>query len=305
LKKKYSLRSISKSLERSVCCISDEIKKNSVNGEYNPIKANLKSYVRRRNSKYQPMKIIKNNQLRDAVDNMLYDDQSPPNIAGRINNHEKQLPNISKDSIYRYIESPYGRQIEYYRSTKKQRRYRRTRSKRLEDRIFINKRPKSIDLRHKIGHIEGDFIVSDKSGKGILLVVVDRKTRYTFLEKIIDVTIDNVHNSFIKIKNRFKEMKTMTLDNDVLFQRHKELETLTKTKIYFCKPYHSWEKGTVENTNKYIRKDIPKRSDISRYSNLFIKCLEDKLNRRSLKCLNYLTPKETLGLERNNKKRNK
>lgn len=305
MKRKYSLRDISKSLERSVCCISDEIKKNSVNGEYNPIKANHKSYVRRRNSKYQPMKIIKNNPLRNMVDNMLYDDQSPPNIAGRINNHEKQLPNISKDSIYRYIASPYGRRIEYYLSTRIGRKYRRPKSKKLEDRTFIDKRPKGIDLRHKIGHVEGDFIVSGKTGKGILLVVVDRKTRYTFLKKIIDVTIENVHNSFIKIKNRFKEMKTMTLDNDILFQHHKELEVLTNTKIYFCKPYHSWEKGTVENTNKYIRKDMPKRSDISKCSDLFIECLEDKLNRRSLKCLNYLTPKEALDLERNNKKRNK
>jgi len=251
------------------------------------------------------MKIIKNNHLRSIVDSMLYDDQSPPNIAGRINNHESKLPNISKDSIYRYISSLYGRQIEYYLSTKIRRRYRRPKSKKLEDRIFIDKRPKSIDLRHKIGHVEADFIVSGYSGKGILLVVVDRKTRYTFLERIIDVTIDNVHIAFKKIQSRFPEMKTMTLDNDILFQKHKELEVLTNTKIYFCKPYHSWEKGTVENTNKYIRKDIPKRSDISRHSNLFIKYLEDKLNRRSLRCLNYLTPKEALSLEKNNKKRNK
>ncbi len=251
------------------------------------------------------MKIIKNSFLRSVVDNMLYDDQSPLNIAGRINNHESKLPNISKDSIYRYIASPYGRRIEYYLSTRVKRRYRRPKSKKLEDRTFIDKRPKSIDLRHKIGHVEGGFIVSGKSGKGILLVVVDRKTRHTFLEKIINVTIDNVHNSFVKIKDKFPEMKTITLDNDILFQLHKELEVITNTKIYFCKPYHSWEKGTVENTNKYIRKDIPKRSDISRYSNIFIKCLEDKLNRRSLKCLSYLTPKEVLDLERNNKKRNK
>lgn len=261
--------------------------------------------MRRKNSKYQPMKIIRNDKLRNVIDIALYDDVSPPNIAGRINNYEKQLPNISKDSIYRYIASPYGRQIEYYRLRKKRRIHRRTKLKKLEDRIFIDRRPKSIDLRLKIGHVEADFVVSGKSGKGILLVVVDRKARYTFLERIIDITIDNVHNSFVKIKNKFPEMKTMTLDNDILFRKHKELEILINTKIYFCKPYHSWEKGTVENTNKYIRKDIPKGSDISRYSDLFIKYLEDKLNRRPLKCLNYLTPQEVLDLERNKQKRNK
>ncbi|QQR54385.1 IS30 family transposase [Candidatus Peregrinibacteria bacterium] len=90
----------------------------------------------------------------------------------------------------------------------------------------------------------------------------------------------------------------MTTDNDILFQKHKELEKLLGIKIYFCHPYHSWEKGTVENTNKIIRKDIPKGSDISKYSKAFIQRLEEKLNRRPLKCLNYLTPKEALLVHR-------
>ena len=250
------------------------------------------------------MKIIKNIGLRDLIDELLFDDQSPLNIAGRINKHEQQLPNISKDSIYRYIESVYGRNIEYHRQKRKARRHRhRAKNKKLNDRVFIDKRPKSVNLRQKIGHGEADFIASGKSGKGILLVVVERKTRNTFLEKIMKVNINNVHQSFVKIKERFPEMKTITTDNDLLFQKHKELEELLKIKIYFCHPYHSWEKGTVENVNKHIRQDIPKGSDISKYSKKFIQQLEIKLNRRILACLNYLTPAEALQLERKTKKR--
>ena len=89
-------------------------------------------------------------------------------------------------------------------------------------------------------------------------------------------------------------MKTMTTDNDILFRRHKELEKLLSIKIYFCHPYHSWEKGTVENTNKYIRKDIPKGSNISKYSKKFIISIEEKLNRRFMKCLGHVTPDEIL-----------
>ena len=108
------------------------------------------------------------------------------------------------------------------------------------------------------------------------------------------VNINNVHRSFIRIKQKFPEIKTITLDNDILFQKHKELKRILNVKIYFCHPYHSWEKGLVENINKHIRKYIPKGSDISRYSKPYIKSIEDKLNRRFLNCLNSFTPYEII-----------
>ena len=113
--RKYSLREIARVLKRSVSTISDEIRLNNVKGEYDPIKAHYKSYVRRKYGKYQGMKIVHNPKLREFVEKELLDDQSPPNISGRIRKHEKQLPSVSKNIIYRYIKSPYGRRIEYYR----------------------------------------------------------------------------------------------------------------------------------------------------------------------------------------------
>ena len=144
-------------------------------------------------------------------------------------------------------------------------------------------------------------MVSGKSGKGIILNVTDRRSRNTFLERIIHVTIENVHKAFLRIKERFPELKTITTDNDILMQRYKELALLLNVKIYFCDPYSSWQKGTVENSNKYARRDIPKSSDISKYSKQFIKRLEAKLNRRIMKCLNYQTPQEVLDKHRNTK----
>ena len=141
----------------------------------------------------------------------------------------------------------------------------------IKDRIFIDKRPQFISKRQRLGDVEADFIVSGKNGKGIILVVADRKTRAIFLERIIKINIVNVHRAFLKIKARFSEMKTITADNDILFQKHKELAKILNVKIYFCHPYHSWEKGTVENINGHIRKYIPKGSDISKYSEYFIK----------------------------------
>lgn len=277
--------------------------RNRVKKRYDPNKAGHKAYTRRKYSKYQGMKITENRELENFVEAGLYDDLSPEAIAGQIKKRKKNLIPISKDSIRRWIKSVYGRKIEYYRKKKRARRYRRrARSQKLNDRVFINKRPGYINKRRRIGDAEADFIVSGKTGKGIILNVTDRKSRKTFLELITEINIENVHRAFQRIKIRFPELKTITTDNDILLQRHKELEALLNVKIYFCDPYSSWQKGTVENSNKYVRRDIPKGSNLSKYSGKFIKSIEEKLNRRPLKCLRYKTPDEVLNESRKRKK---
>ena len=286
-------------MNRSVSSVFDEIKRNSVKGEYNPKKANDKARVRRQDAKYQGMKIVRNGKPQETIEKLLYDDQTPEAIAGKLRNESAWA---SKDSIYRYIKSVYGRKIEAYRKKQRKRKTgKRPRICKLKDRTFIDKRPRIINARRRIGDVEADFIVSGRNGKGILLVVVCRKTRATFIERIIRVNIENVHSAFQRIKSRFPEMKTITIDNDVLLQKHRELEGILGVKIYFCHPYHSWEKGTVENTNKHIRKYIPKGSDISKYSKRFIRNLEAKLNRRIMKVINFKTPEELLTYYRKTK----
>ena len=241
------------------------------------------------------MKIIGHTELKKFVNSQLLAGQSPEDVAGRLKKkREKKLPFVSKDSIYRYLKSVYGRRIEAKLLKKKQRKRKRARSISLDGRIFIDKRPNIINARMRIGDAEADFIVSGKSGKGILVVVVDRKSRASFLEPIWQANINNVHRALRLIRKRFPEWRTMTTDNDLLFQKHKSLEKELNVKIFFCHPYHSWEKGTVENTNGEIRKDLPKGSDISQYSGKFFKNLEEKLNSRFMKCLSYQTPAEVL-----------
>jgi len=249
------------------------------------------------------MKIVEHPDLRIFVERELYHDQSPENIAGRIKTHEKYVPRISKESIYRYIGSVYGRRIEYHRSKKKSRwRRRRVRVEKLTQRTFIEKRPVSINRRMRIGNAEADFIVSGGDGTGIMLTVVDRKIRVAFLELILEVTIEQVHRAFLRIKKRYSELRTFTTDNDILFQHHRKLARLLGVKIYFCHPYHSWEKGSIENVNGVIRRTIPKGSNLSRYSKQFVRILEKKLNDRFMKCLGYRTPYEALHEARKQKK---
>ena len=89
-----------------------------------------------------------------------------------------------------------------------------------------------INARMRVGDVEADFILSGKTGKGILLVIVCRKLRAVFIEQIIKTNIKAVHRAFKRIKKRFPEIKTITTDNDLLLQKHKELEKLLKVKIY-------------------------------------------------------------------------
>jgi len=248
------------------------------------------------------MKIVGDQDIRTFVESNLFDDQSPVNLSRRIDRREKWLPTISKNSIYRFIESPYGRKIEAYRNKKKPRwRRKRVRMEGIADRVFIDKRPIRANNRKSIGDAEADFLVSGKSGKGIILNVTDRKSRAPFLERITAVSVRNVYVAFVEIKKRFPELKTLTMDNDILFQKHRELEILLKVKIYFCHPYHSWEKGTVERMNRCVRRDIPKGSNISKYSKKFIRLVEEKLQRRIYQCLDYRTPLEVLEQHRKRK----
>jgi transposase, IS30 family len=238
------------------------------------------------------MSIVNNTVLRDRAEELLLDDISPETVAGRIKKESNGVLHTSKNTLYRYIASIYGRKIEYHRSRIKYRNKSKVRLASLADRIHISNRPMQAECRSVYGHAEADFIVSGAGGSGILLVVVDRKIRKSFLRKIYPVSIENVHTGFLSIQQEYPDMKTLTLDNDILFRKHKILAQLLCVDIYFCTPYHSWEKGTVENTNRYIRRYIKKRSDISQYSDEYIQAVQDKLNRRPMKCLDYNTPDE-------------
>ena len=140
--------------------------------------------------------------------------------------------------------------------------------------------------------MEGDFIVSGKSGKGILLTLTDRRVRKSLLERILPVSVRNVERALLQMKKRFPEIKTITFDNDILFLEHKRLEQKLRVKIYFCHPRSPWEKPSIENLNRWVRRFVPKSSDISRYSKLFFRKLEAKANRRFMEVLGFYTPEE-------------
>jgi IS30 family transposase len=310
-----SLREIARTLGRSVSTISDEISrgrrsdssKSGSPGEYIPEVAHHKAYVKRKYAKYQGMKIMGNSDLKMFIDNALLELQSPEAIAGRLalgrdlDSHGDILPKVSRSCIEKYIHSVYGEairiEIDAMKILYKRRTRRRTPAK-LDGRKFIDERPSVITNRKRLGDLEVDFIVSGRSGSGSLLTATDRRGRFSFIRKLYPVTIENLKIALLDIKTRYPDLKSITTDNDILFVCHEQLEEILGIPIYFCHPYSSWEKGSVENLNKYIRKFIRKGSNISSYSRALIATIEQKANSRFMGVIGYLTPAEFLMQER-------
>lgn len=245
------------------------------------------------------MSIVRNQALQAFIERELLNQQSPAAITGRLATGLDGLPYVCRDTIEKYIRSVYGRKLEYELKVLKAGQQRQRRKKRppvevLEKRTFIDSRPAVITNRERVGDLEADFIVSGKSGSGYLLTAVDRKSRYGFIRKILPVTIANVEQALLDIQRAFPELASVTLDNDLLFRYHERLEALLGVPIYFCHPYASWQKGTIENYNKQVRKYVPKGSDISQYGEEYLAFAASRLNSRFMSILDYKTPRECL-----------
>lgn len=281
-----------------------ELTKRRKGRKYDAEYARHLNYVRMRSGRTVGKKIALHPDLRRFVEAALMDDQAPEEISKRLKHIEKQLAYVSAFAIRRYIKSVYGRRIEWHRSKifKKKRR-RVAARKRIEGKRMISKRPSKINKRWGLGHMEGDFIVSGKSGKGMVFALRDRKVRMNLLEKILPVSVRAVDRALGRMKQRYPEIQTLTFDNDILFLEHKKLEKKYQVNIYFCFPHSPWQKPSIENLNKILRRYIPKSSDISKYSRRFIAKLEAKLNRKFMDCLGSLTPDEAYEKEKKQKQR--
>ena len=158
------VRAIARKIERPRSSVSDEIRRNTVAGEYRAEKAKMKTYQRYWRARHQHLKVAMHDGLRRFVKEKLKRFWSPEGIAGRLTHVEKDLPSLGKDAVYAYVGSVYGGPLErylWYRGKKKKSHVPRSN---LKDRRFIEKRPKSVGLRRFFGDWEADFIVSGKRG---------------------------------------------------------------------------------------------------------------------------------------------
>jgi len=224
---------------------------------------------------------------------------SPEQIAGRFNT-------VSFKTIYNWIwrmdniklknqiVSNLRRRGKKYRKTSKLYTYESITAPKTE----INERLEVINNRERLGDFEGDLV--KLNGTEVFLTLVDRKSGLLFLRHLSNGYADLVNKEIIKIQKENKGIfKSITFDNGSEFSKHDLLTVETGIPIYFCFPYHSWEKGTNENTNGLIRQYYPKGKIHDKITLSDIKGLEKKLNHRPRKRLNYLTPYEVFIQKKN------
>jgi transposase, IS30 family len=291
---KRSIGTTAKILQRAKSTVSKELQR--VYGTYDARKAQGHRDRAQYHKTKDWMKIVEHRELRTYVETHMKEDWSPEEIAGRLKHIDTKLPIVSTPSIYRFIYSVYGRCIEKYLRYGKRSKYAKGYAHKvtIDGRTFIDKRPKRVASRRWFGDWEADFICSGKSGKGYLLVFVERKTRYIIVKRILTKDIETMHKIFREVLGVTYIVNSLTIDNDIVFRRHAELSSIVGAPVFFTHPYHSWEKGTVENMNKWIRQYVKKGSDISKYTDAYVQTIEDKLNGRPRKCLKYKTPLEAL-----------
>lgn len=299
LGKGYSHRSIGSALGRSQPSISREIKRNSACGKYMPKRAKLKARNRRKLSKYQGMKVCDRPELEKYIISKLKLKWTPEEIAGRLKGVDVHLSYISGKGVYKWLYSAYGQRychlLPKQRYKPKKRRGNKTERVMIPNRVGIEHRPVKANNRAEFGHYEEDTMVSGRKtkSKAALAVFCERKARYSKLSKMKDMR-PKTHVRVQKKMAKTLRMKTITYDNGIENKNHEEVAKKLSVRTFFCNPYSSWEKGTVENTIGRIRRFIPKGADVSKYTDKQIQKIEDWLNHTPRKCLNYLTPYEIM-----------
>jgi len=294
-----SLRQIAKKLGRNHTTLSRELRRNAKYGTtYIPCKAEHTAQAR--GAKQRKKAPLKNTQTLMYVWDKLKLGWSPEAIAGRLPiDHPEER--IDDDTIYEYIYKQKNKKRKLWQHLKLGRKKRMKkegrkvrRGSKIPGAISIDRRPKSIDTRKHAGHWESDNMEGKKTDKTAISVTTERLTRLVLLNKVdgkrAQSKADVITNRITQFPKRFR--KTATMDNGPENTYHKQVKQRTGMNIYFCHPYHSWEKGTVENTVGRVRIFIPKGTSVDEVTEEQLKNIETSMNNTPRKCLGYLTPLE-------------
>jgi transposase, IS30 family len=264
-------------------------------GPYEATVAEHKAYVRRKYAKFQGMKIEEGKRLRRYITRKLRQGWSPDGISGRMKT-DRQSFYASKTAIYDWLRSVHGqywcRYLESRRYYRRKRKSKKTKRVLIPHRIGLERRSRGATNRTRYGHLEGDTMLSGKKtgSKNALSVIFERKARYVDARKIKSLQPAMFAASVRDMTGDIERVKSLTLDNGI---ENTKYETIG-IKTFFCNPYHSWEKGGVENVIGMIRRFIPKGSDLANYSDTYVKMVVDALNRKPRKSLGYKTPYEVM-----------
>ena len=293
LKAGFNKSQIAKLLGFHKSTINKELIRNSCISDYDPEGAQNLTEHRRKTA----LKSIRfTEEMREIIIQRLREEWSPEQIHGRCK--VDNIDMVSHERIYRFIwndKENGGYLYKRLRNShkKKKKRYNAKDNRGIiPDRVSIDERPEIVEERSRIGDWEIDTIIG-ANHKGAIVSIVDRVSKYLCMVKVKNKTADNVKDATVDVLLPIKDnVLTITADNGKEFAYHKKISKNLNAKVYFAHPYHSWERGLNENTNKLIRQYFPKKMPFVDIPNNNIKIVAMKLNNRPRKTLNYKTPNE-------------
>jgi IS30 family transposase len=286
-----TLSAIGRKLGRSKATISRELRRNWDRTSYRPARADEKCRWRRRRVRRKPHFSKADFAL---VIREMRRELSPEQASRHL--RDLGLLTISHETIYRYV----WRDLEQggmlwkllrQRGKKRRKRYGAKDSRgKLAGKRLIDQRPAEANDRLCVGHWEIDIVLG-RGSTDCVVTLVDRKSRYVFIGKLAARTVEEVNRVVIEFIRRHPgRVKTITADNGTEFHGYEEIEEATGVKFYFSHPYHSWERGTSENTNGLIRQYLPKGMSLRLVTQADCNHIALRLNNRPRKILKFRTP---------------
>jgi IS30 family transposase len=301
---KWTLSHIALNIHRPVSTVSREVKANCKSKRcYRAARSDQKAHNIRHRQK-QLKKLEKNILLKDYVMEKLRLKWSPEEIAKRLKTDyaTDMTMQASYETIYTYLYClPRGSlKKELLKCLRQERKYRHSRkaihAKRstITDFLSISERPEEVKDRIIPGHWEGDLIMGSKRSNTAMGTLVERTTRYLLLVPLTGHDALTVRNEFTKAVKKIPRhlKKTLTYDRGVEMAQHKLFTQNTKIQVYFADPHSPWQRGTNENTNGLLRQYFPKGIDFRNISVQEIKRVQDQMNDRPRKALQYQKPDE-------------
>lgn len=274
-------------LNRHKSTISRELARNTGNRGYRPRQACLLAEERSLGSRNAAQI---NSKDWDTAVTCLHKKWSPEQIADQVG--------ISHETIYRHVyadKAAGGSLYQQLRCQKKRKkRYASGQDRRgqIIGRRPISERPAHIEARSQIGHWEGDTVIGAHH-KQAVVTLVERKSGYAVLSKVINKTADLVSGAIInKLAPMAPLVKTITFDNGKEFAEHRRIDIALKSTTYFADPFASWQRGSNENFNGLLRQYIPKKRALSTVTDEELKMIQEELNSRPRKRLGFKTPNE-------------
>lgn len=290
-----SCSEIGRKLGRSHSTIIREVKRNTGGRGYRNEQAEELAKCRRTKASSVPRKMTREHWA--TVENRLVERHwSPEQIAGRL--HREGVVSVSPKCIYNYIWEDRKAGGTLYRHLrrrgKKPNRRGRDGSGRgvIPGRVDISERPGVVEDKSRVGDWEADTIIG-REHLGALVSLVDRASKFTFLSQVGRKTAEDVGKAMLRCLEPVRELvHTITADNGKEFAGHARVSEGLSAGFFFAAPYHSWERGLNEHTNGLVREFFPKKQDLRKVNPGEVKRVQDLINTRPRKALDYRTPAE-------------